>query len=76
MKVSVCTSGISAPCTAVISNWPSPFTRKICSVMMAPEKMVGTPSAMTVTTGIRLLRSTCTSRTAFSFTPLARAVRT
>ena len=42
----------------MMRSWPRPFTRKICSVMMAPPKMVGMPSAIRVTTGIMLLRST------------------
>ena len=38
--------------------------------MIAPPKIVGMPSAITVTTGIRLLRSTWTSTT----DPLAHAL--
>ena len=76
MKVSVCTSGMSAPWMAMMRSWPRPFTRKICSVMMAPLKMVGMASAIRVTTGIMLLRSTWTSSTTRSRMPLARAVRT
>ena len=53
-----------------------PFTLKTFSVMMAPPKIAGIPSAMTVTTGIIELRSTCTMTTTLSFSPLARAVRT
>ena len=52
MKVSVCTVGTSPPWMAMISNWPRPFTLKICSVMIAPPKICGRPSAMTVATGI------------------------
>ena len=44
--------------------------------MIAPPKIVGTPSAITVTTGISLLRSTWRSTTVRSLMPLARAVRT
>ena len=44
--------------------------------MIAPLKMVGMPSAISVTTGIMLLRSTWMNSTARSVLPLARAVRT
>ena len=44
--------------------------------MMAPPKTVGMPSAISVTTGIRLLRSTWMKSTTRSRNPLARAVRT
>jgi len=44
--------------------------------MIAPPKIVGTPSAITVTTGISEFLSTCFSTTTRSVMPLARAVRT
>ena len=61
---------------APMSNWPTPLMRNICSVMMAPAKVDGSPKAATVTTGIMLLRSTWTRTTTRSVSPLARAVRT
>ncbi len=76
MKVSVRTIGMSLPWIEVISSCPSPFTLNTCSVMMAPPKTAGRPSAITVTTGIRLLRKTCFNTTTRSDRPLARAVRT
>ena len=49
---------------------------KICSVITAPAKTLGTPSAMRVTTGIRLFRTTWRMMTADERSPFARAVRT
>ena len=72
----VMTIGMSFAKSAVINNWPIPFTPKTFSVMMAPPKMDGTPSAMTVITGIIELRNTCTITTTPSLSPFARAVRT
>ncbi len=61
---------------AAISSEPIPGTRKICSVTTAPAKIVGIWSAMTVTTGISALRTTCLPIVRASESPLARAVLT
>ena len=43
---------VTLPWIAEMSSWPRPFTLKICSVMIAPPKTVGKPSAITVMTGV------------------------
>ena len=53
-----------------------PGTRKICSVMTAPVKIVGICSATSVTTGMSALRTACFTIVARSDSPLARAVLT
>ena len=53
-----------------------PFTRNRFSVMIAPAKIVGMPSAIRVITGIRLFTRTCRTTTTRSVRPFARAVRT
>ena len=50
-------TGVSLARIALISSEPMPGTRKICSVMTAPVKMVGICSATSVTTGISALRT-------------------
>ena len=52
IKASVCTIGMSLAWIAPISAAPMPFTPNRFSVMIAPPKIDGMPSAMTVTTGI------------------------
>ena len=69
-------TGMSLFCIEVISSEPMPGTRKICSVISAPENTVGADKAISVTTGIRLLRTAWRLMTLNSATPLARAVRT
>ena len=76
MKVSVCTIGRSLAWIAPISAAPIPDTPNRFSVMIAPPKIAGIPRAITVTTGISELRSTCFSTTTCSDIPFARAVRT
>ena len=75
-KTMVCTIGKSEARIAPISAAPMPFTLKIVSVTSAPPKTVGRPRAITVTTGISALGSTCTSTTRISDKPRARAART
>ena len=52
------TVGVSEFWIEVISSEPIPLTRKRFSVTMAPAKIAGMPRAISVTTGIRLLRTT------------------
>ncbi len=52
-------TGVSLAKIALISSEPMPGTRKICSVMIAPPKMIGICRATSVTTGISALRTTC-----------------
>jgi len=57
------------------SHLPTPGQEKIVSVRMAPVKMTPTCSPMTVTTGMRALRSAWAPITQRGGRPLARAVR-
>jgi hypothetical protein len=69
-------TGVSLARIDEMSSEPMPGTRNICSVTMAPPKMVGICSATKVITGIMALRTTCFITTAPSRRPLARAVVT
>ena len=69
-------TGVSLARMELISSDPMPGTRKICSVTMAPPKIVGSCSATRVTTGISALRTTCFITTQRSAMPLERAVVT
>jgi hypothetical protein len=46
IKVRAITTGVSELLIEVISNAPNPFTRKRFSVIIAPAKIVGIPSAI------------------------------
>ena len=69
-------TGVSLARIALISSEPMPGMRKICSVTIAPPKIAGICSAISVTTGISALRTTCLMMTMRSPRPLARAVVT
>jgi hypothetical protein len=75
-KVTPITTGVSLVRIDEISSEPIPGTRKICSVTMAPPKMIGSCSATIVTTGISALRTTWRISTRRSPMPLERAVVT
>ena len=51
MNVNVITIGMSLAKRAVSNNWPIPLTLNTFSVIIAPPNILGTPSAITVTTG-------------------------
>ena len=69
-------TGVSLRRMASISRLPMPGMRKICSVTMAPPNTAGICSAISVTTGIMALRTTCLLMTTRSLRPLLRAVVT
>jgi len=69
-------TGVSLAWIELIRSEPIPGTRKICSVTTAPANRVGICSAISVTTGMSALRTTCLTTVTRSDSPLARAVLT